>query len=191
MIRLNGPWKEGYAFDIHTISSEFTGNNEYGHPTFDTKRSVMGQYLYKLKYGQHLPVISKIVALIQKDANFIRFISKIDIILPVPPSNKFRRIQPVLLVSQSLSQEFDKTLRSDVLSSTNKEELKNVETSEKYDKIRESVTLIGDINRSSKLLIFDDVFDSGSTINAITNVLMSNGYKNIYVFTLTKTRMAD
>ena len=35
MIRVKGPWKKGYAFDIHTIESIYTGDNEFGHPTFD------------------------------------------------------------------------------------------------------------------------------------------------------------
>lgn len=27
MIKLEGPWEKGYAFDIHTIDSVFTGYN--------------------------------------------------------------------------------------------------------------------------------------------------------------------
>jgi len=61
MIRLNGPWAKGFAFDLHTISSEYTGDNEYGHPTFDTTRSQIGQLLYELKYGQHEEVLSHIL----------------------------------------------------------------------------------------------------------------------------------
>ena len=40
-IRIFGNWKEGFAFDLHTISSVYLGDNEYGHPVFDTKRSEM------------------------------------------------------------------------------------------------------------------------------------------------------
>jgi len=57
MILIDGPWKKGYAFDIHTYESTFIGSNEFGHPMFYTKRSPMGQFLYELKYGQHLPVL--------------------------------------------------------------------------------------------------------------------------------------
>ena len=106
MIQVNGPWKSGYAFDVHTKESNFTGDNEYGHPTFKTKRSSLGQYIYELKYGQHLPVLDNIVNLIVDDADFKRFIQKIDIILPVPPSNKYRRIQPVLVCCQKISKIF-------------------------------------------------------------------------------------
>jgi competence protein ComFC len=191
MIQINGPWKDGYAFDIHTIESIFTGNNEYGHATFDTKRSLMGQCLYELKYGQHLPVLEKIVDLIIKDGSFRKFINNIDIILPVPPSNKYRRIQPVLVCSKEISVKFNKELRSDVLSSANKEELKNIATQVKYAKIKEALKVDERLDKSKNILIFDDVFDSGSTLSAITNALYEKGYLNIFVFTLTKTKKAD
>lgn len=80
MIQLKGSWKEGYAFDIHTISSIFTGNNEYGHPTYDTKRTEMGQCIYQLKYGQHLSILEKIVSLVLNDISFNNFIKNIDVI---------------------------------------------------------------------------------------------------------------
>jgi predicted amidophosphoribosyltransferase len=141
MIKLEGPWEKGYAFDIHSIESVCTGYNAFGYPTFDTTRSPMGQCIYELKYGQHLPVIDKIVDLLIKDSMFSRFIKNIDIILPVPPSNKYRQIQPVLLVSNKLAEKFKKEIRSDVLSSANKDELKNVATDEKYAKIKKTIKI--------------------------------------------------
>jgi len=41
--KIQGEWTSGYALDIHTLSSEFIGYNEYGHPHFDNKRSEMGE----------------------------------------------------------------------------------------------------------------------------------------------------
>jgi len=191
MIQLKGPWKDGYAFDIHTIYSVFIQNNQYGHPTFDTRRSPMGQCIYELKYGQHLPVLDKIVDLIVKDASFNAFIQLIDIILPVPPSNKYRMIQPVLVCSKKISEKYKKEVRSDILNSANKGELKNVVREEKYAKIKEAIKVDEKLDKTKNILIFDDVFDSGSTLNAITTALKEKGYNNIYVFTLTKTRKAD
>jgi len=191
VIPVDGPWIKGYAFDIHTYDSTFTGNNEYGHPTFDTKRSPMGQFIYELKYGQHLPVLEKIVDLIVNDDSFVKFIDAVDIILPVPPTNKYRMIQPVLVCSQKISEKFGKDLHSDILSSTNKDELKDVATEEKYQKIKESINVDEKIDKSKRILIFDDVFDSGSTLSAITNALKEKGYNNVSIFTLTKTRKAD
>lgn len=191
MKRLTGPWIRGYAFDVHTISSQYLGDNDYGRAMFDTKRSQIGQFVYDLKYGQHGEVLNQIADLLIGSDEFCRFINNIDIILPVPPSNKYRQIQPVQTISNILAQRMAIEINHDVLSSTNKDELKDVETEEKYDKIRASVNISSVIDRNLNILIFDDVYDSGSTLKAFTDILNENGYANVFVFTLTKTRISD
>lgn len=47
---IQGPWDLGYSLDKHTLNSVYTGDNEYGHPMFDTARSESGEVLYQLKY---------------------------------------------------------------------------------------------------------------------------------------------
>jgi hypothetical protein len=37
--KLHGPWTDGYALDVHTVSSTMTGHNEYGHTLFDISES--------------------------------------------------------------------------------------------------------------------------------------------------------
>ena len=43
-------WDLGYVLDKHAVSSVYIGENEYGHPQFDTTRSEAGEALFKLKY---------------------------------------------------------------------------------------------------------------------------------------------
>src|ERR1700681_218824 len=38
--KIIGKWREGMALDLHTLSSEFIGHDEFGHPRFDTVRSL-------------------------------------------------------------------------------------------------------------------------------------------------------
>ena len=47
--KILGKWKEGFSLDLHTLSSVFIGDDEFGHPRFDTRRSEIGELLYKLK----------------------------------------------------------------------------------------------------------------------------------------------
>jgi predicted amidophosphoribosyltransferase len=191
MIDILGPWNKGYAFDIHTIKSEYRGENEYGHPIFDTIRSPMGQYLYELKFGQKFPAIEKIVKLLLGDPAFAGFISSVDIILPIPPSNKYRQLQPVVLVAQEIARIFKKELRQDILISSNSEEVKNLDMNEKYERMQKSISIEGQMDKSKNILVLDDVFDSGSTLMVMTNALIEKGYANIFAFTLTKTRMPN
>lgn len=45
-----GRWREGYALDLHTESGTHVGDDEYGHPQFETKRSPAGELLFRIKY---------------------------------------------------------------------------------------------------------------------------------------------
>jgi predicted amidophosphoribosyltransferase len=191
MIDILGPWKKGYAFDVHTLRSEYKGEDQYGHPVFDTIRSPMGQCLYELKFRQKFSTIEKIIKLLSEESDFNKFIFNIDIVLPVPPSNKYRRLQPVVLIAQEIARVFQKELRQDILSSSNSEEIKNIDTSEKYEIIQKSISIEGEVDKAKSILVFDDVFDSGSTLIAMVNALLEKEYANIFVFTLTKTRMPD
>ena len=94
--RIVGKWVSGYALDIHTISSTYMGINESGHDDFATKRSELGELLYRMKYSGDRSVASEIVevavAFLQRSRN------KFDVIVPVPPSGN-RRVQPVLILA--------------------------------------------------------------------------------------------
>ena len=52
-MRIPGRWREGYVLDYHTLGSTYLGDDEYGHPTFDTKRSDVGELLYRLNERHH------------------------------------------------------------------------------------------------------------------------------------------
>ena len=52
-MRIPGRWREGYVLDYHTLDSTYLGDDEYGHPMFDTKRSDVGELLYRLNERHH------------------------------------------------------------------------------------------------------------------------------------------
>ena len=61
--RLEGDWKKGLAFDLHTIASDYLGPDEYGHDRWDTTRSEMGELIYQLKYRNGKSAVNKIILL--------------------------------------------------------------------------------------------------------------------------------
>ncbi|MCY4149280.1 MAG: hypothetical protein OXF73_08060 [Gammaproteobacteria bacterium] len=90
--RISGKWKTGYALDHHTVSSIYLGVNEFGHEIFDTKRSALGELLYRMKYKEDCSaatgIIEAAVTVLRRSRN------KFDVLVPVPPSED-RRLQPV------------------------------------------------------------------------------------------------
>lgn len=39
-IELQGNWKKGFAYDVHTLASNYLGVDEQGHARWDNVRSV-------------------------------------------------------------------------------------------------------------------------------------------------------
>ena len=100
--RLQGQWDEGFALDFHTISSTYVGDDEYGHPQFDTVRSAIGELLYQLKYGNYQSVMEAITA---TASSFVRSKSWcIDVVIPVPAS-RYRSFQPVVGLAKQLAED--------------------------------------------------------------------------------------
>ena len=55
--KLTGNWVEGFVLDIHTLSSSLVGYDEFGHEVFDTKRTELGELLYK--FNPSLPLLAQ------------------------------------------------------------------------------------------------------------------------------------
>lgn len=91
-IELKGPWKKGYALDLHTSGSIYLGDNADGKPMFDTTWTKIGKLVYRLKYQEDKSVIDAILKQIEGSIK----LNKFDYIIPIPPSNLNRRFQPVL-----------------------------------------------------------------------------------------------
>lgn len=193
MVQLHSDkWIEGYAFSVHTIYSIYTGENEFGHPQFDTKRSAMGELVYQLKYKQNISVLPEIIYLLKTDVKFLEFINK-DFVLMVPATNKNRKFQPVEVIADAIGREFNIKIIKDMIEAENHTEIKQVEKAKKIDILKSSYSYSErpDIAKDSKIIIFDDVYDSGSTMNVVADLLQQNGYKNLYAFALTHTRIND
>lgn len=98
-MRIPGRWREGYVLDYHTLGSTRLGDDEYGHPMFDTKRSEVGEPLYRLKYRSDKAVLDELV---DTAASFVRSWNPgATILVPVPPS-RARSEQPVRLIAEGL-----------------------------------------------------------------------------------------
>lgn len=190
--RLQGNWFEGYALDLHTLSSVFLGYDEYGHGVFDSKRSELGELLYKLKFKSDNNVINEIIETV------ISFFElewqlgdKLDGIIPVPPSRTRRTIQPVIELAKGISLGLDIPLYHDYLLKIKETpELKNIyDFQKRLEILKDIFNIKSDALAGKNVLIFDDLYRSGATLNAATNVIYNSGrVAKVYVLVLTKTR---
>lgn len=185
--KLEGKWKKGLAFDIHTIASDYLGTDEFGHDRWDTTRSEMGELLYQLKYRDDKSSIEKIIELLKG----IRGIESFDAIIPVPPS-KTRAYQPVHEIAKALGvQRGVEVLVGFLVKKVGGHEIKEINDPDKRRNILEGkIAVAGERDISGKkVLLVDDLYRSGATLNVATDILYQEAnVDSVSVLTMTKTR---
>ncbi|WP_341876684.1 hypothetical protein [Defluviitalea saccharophila] len=185
-ISIYGDWEEGYAMDLHTLSSEYLGDDEYGRPIFNTIRSELGELLYKLKYRHDRSIINDIIKLISPFVIQWTKSLNIDVIISMPPSNKNRTYQPVDVIAEQLAETLRIQYFKDFLIKNTDIESKNLN-----DKsvISNSMTRTKRFLKKVNVLLIDDLYKSGASMNEAVRVLKEDkNINNIYVLALTKTR---
>ncbi len=184
-IAIKGNWKAGWALDLHTIKSIPLGNNRY-----DTTYTKIGKELNDLKYHNNY---NQIDTLANEVINFLRtrmVTPYISVIIPTPPS-KQRKIQPVLAIAEKVSKALNIPIDTTyIIKNKDTHELKSIDNHKEREQLLLNAFSLKDLRyENKKVLLFDDLFRSGSTLKEITKTLYYNGkVQNVYVVTLTKTR---
>jgi len=186
---LSGNWKKGWALDLHTLHSVKLPNG-----SFDTKRTKVGEYLYQLKYCKNKSYGNKIISIAEEfteSPDFQTSIYDISVIIPVPPSDTGRAFQPVYELTEELSKKITIPADYDYLKKLKPtSQIKSVENiDDRRNILKDSFDVTDERYKDKNLLLFDDLYRSGVTLEEITNVLKQKGkVKDVYVLTITKTR---
>lgn len=186
---VNGPWKAGIVLDWHTIGSQVIGQNEFGHPIFDTTRSEVGELLYQFKYRNNQAALKKLVKVV------VEFFGekgkgKFDLVLPVPPSNSNRTV--TAQIAQGLADGLDTAFSNDALTKVKStSELKNLVDPEQRKQALAGAFKADKAQIEGKVvLLVDDLYRSGATLEAASQVVGAQGKaKHVYVLAVTRTRV--
>jgi predicted amidophosphoribosyltransferase len=186
--KIYGAWADGYVLDLHSTGSDYLGEDEFGHPQFKTHRTEIGELLFRLKYRSDKGAVNELVDAAEA---FIRSWGvKITAILPVPPTRAYRTIQPVARLANELSGRLKIPVANGAIRKLKQfAELKNVYDAEERRRLLEGAFEVNVSKvKDQRILLFDDLYRSGATMNAITEVLVASGASVVYAFAFTQTR---
>ena len=116
---------------------------------------------------------------------------KVDVIVPVVPSNAMRKNQPVIEIARPVSERLKIPLCLSCISKVKSTvQLKDVFDPAKRSQILSGAFSVDRVNTAGKrILIFDDLYRSGATASAIARLLSGLGDASaVYLLTLTQTR---
>jgi competence protein ComFC len=184
--KIEGPWREGYALDRHTVKSVYLGDDEFGHPRFETTRSEIGELLYKLKYGNDQTVLEGIADVVE--AYLRQWNPKVDLLIPVTPS-KVRAKQPVFLVGAEIAKRLNFPFSAEIVTRRIAlPELKNISGDQRKDLLKGAHDVQKEKVRGKNVLLFDDLFQSGSTMIAISEALLEADAEEVLALALTQAQ---
>jgi len=185
-IKLIGNWDEGWALDNHIITSIYTGTDIYGHDTYNSNRSELGELLYYFKYRGKYDNLDKIIELINPFLNKWDKLDDVDIIIPVP-SSKTRIYQPATEIAYYIADNYKINFGENVLNKVSDLESKNMDKSNKV--LEGTIIATKKATRLHNILLVDDLYSTGSTLRECVRILRQDSMlKKIYVLTMTKTR---
>lgn len=186
---VKGPWKAGIILDWHTIASQVIGENEFGHPIFDTQRSEIGELLYRFKYRSDRAALTKMLRLCNE--YLVRHVcGKFEIVLPVPPSHSARIVTKCIAqgVAAGLGVSYSDTA---LTKRKNTSALKSVvDPDVRRQLLRDAFRVDKKQVEGKKVLLVDDVFRSGATLESAAEAVTGQGSPMaVYVLAMTRTRV--
>lgn len=189
-----GNWDSGYSLDKHMLSSKFLGNDEWGHPRFENTRTDIGEAIYQLKYQGDFTKCNLIAQSIAD--NIVPLLPHISFIIAMPPS-KVRAKQPVPEIACELAKIKALPFINDFLIKTQTtQQMKDIEKrSDKIAALQKSMQINEAVMKETlpltnyNVLIIDDLYDTGTSLEVATDILRNcDKIGKIFVATATRKR---
>lgn len=210
---LPGHWKAGYALDLHTLSStpkEWESTRKVTRTElidgelvtiekdvpdkvtkWDTVYTPIGEEMNHLKYWRERHRAETIAKFAADFLKTKMAIWGINLIIPIPPSDITREFQPVYEIVKHVGRICSLPIDFQIIKKLKPtSQLKEIDDPAARKEVLDGAFSIGNNSLTGKnILLFDDLYRSGETLNAVCDIIMSKGNaKNVYVLTITKTR---
>jgi predicted amidophosphoribosyltransferase len=176
---LKGPWDIGWALDYHS---------RYVGATWE--RGELGQLLYRLKYKQDKSVLSDLAAQLSAFAKGRPPLMEVEAIVPVPSTSQ-RGIDPVSSLARALGAELKRPVWPILTKTRRNKPQKEMRTLIQKQENVAGVFKVTEPVQGKRLLVIDDLHDSGATLAEVSRTLRRGGAVYIAVLTMTRTIHTD
>ena len=152
-------------------------------------RSKILQYEFKNKKYLYTTLSQRLIELLNMYSN------EIDIIIPVPIHfmRAFNRgYNQSFLIARFIAQKMDKELKNNILKKVRNNKPQSLLTANKRkNNVYNAYKLIrADAIKGKTILLIDDIYTTGATVNECSKVLKENGAKKIIVATVAKATIS-
>ena len=154
-------------------------------------KGIIRKLILKYKFRQETYLYNMFSKIILKDKSSLNKINEYDIIIPMPmykEKKKERGYNQTELIVKCISKELNIQLQDN-----NLVKIKNTKTQSTLSKEerKENIKNAFEINnieevKNKKIIIFDDIFTTGETVNEASRILKEAGTKEILVLVLAK-----
>ena len=177
---LPGPWLAGWALDFH---SRYDGDI--------ASRSLIGDLVFRYKYNGEQTLAPELARRWTELLAAHPELPACEAVIPVPPSQQ-RVSDPMTVLAQALAVQLRIPAWTNVLIKTRATRPQKEMTSlaQKRANVAGAFALKGDV-RGKRIILVDDLYDSGATLEEVAKVLARGGVSGIVVLTLTKTIHRD
>ena len=184
-ISAEGPWQYGVVLDKYSLKSVAVGHNESGSTIFDTEYTEVGGLLHAFKYraeesaGKRLvPFACAFLAQHKK--------MKFDAIIPIPSSTG---TTVTARLAREIASRLNKAYCEDAITTRSRQSVKGLTAEQRKEILTNSLDVSRQKLAGENVLLLDDLFDTGATLEAATTaVQIRGGVGAVYVFAFAYTK---
>ena len=168
-------------------------NNKYfsKHLYIFKYEGIIKNKLIDYKFNQKTYIYKGLIEFIIKNKKFCEILKSYDIIIPVP-IHYFRKVKRGYnqseLLANGIAKKLDLNYKNNVLKKVKNN--KPQSTKNKKDRIENVVNAYNikhkDVLVGKNIILLDDIFTTGSTVNECAKILQQNGAKDIAIITIAK-----
>lgn len=174
--RTNQRFDTGYALASHGL---FNREGFY-------KRTSVGELVYEAKYRLDRSAVERLAELmLQVVQSRLREIGLttafFDVVVPVPPSRLDRPFQPVFELARHIATRLNLPCDETTLVKREGQQVKSLKDYQaKYTYVRERLYTTSDHLAGKRVLVIDDIIDSGATMDAVADALKAAGAVQVH-----------